>query len=153
MSGKYIAYGILGLIGFIILMLGLGILSLPIHSISKQSQAAHDIIDETYTADNAIYNYEWFKLTYEDIQATEKNIRVTEQQIVDFKTMYGSNATEWDYTTKQQYGQLTTQLTGQRLYYNDLRAEYNAKANMVNRNIFNDNLPMFIDELLPMTNL
>ncbi|MEK6882316.1 MAG: hypothetical protein AABY22_22040, partial [Nanoarchaeota archaeon] len=34
---------------------------LPVKTVTSQIDAASDIIDKTYTADNAIYNYEWFK--------------------------------------------------------------------------------------------
>lgn len=152
MSTKYVALGIVALIALYFIAIIAGIVALPFHSIGKQQETAHDIIDQTYTADNAIYNYEWFKTQYEKIEATKQNIEATDAQVKDFKEVYG-NSTEWDYTTKQQYTQLQTQRTGQIQYCNDLIADYNARSKMANRAIFNDNLPMFVDEILPMTNI
>ena len=109
----------------------------------KQVDTAHDIIDKIYTADNAIYNYEWFKTQYEKIQATEKQIDNTQMQKDEFKELYG-NVSNWDFTTKQEYNRLQTTLLGQKNHYESIVADYNARAKMANRNIFNDKLPFDI---------
>ena len=132
--------------------IGFGVIALPFHSISKQAEVAPEIIDQTITANNAIYNYEWFKQQYQDIGVAKQNVEVTDMQIVDFKTTYG-NATAWDYSTKQLYSQLQTQRTGQIQYYNELVGDYNARASMANRAIFKDNLPFHVDEIMTVTNI
>ena len=140
----------------IVLLLGawgvgmvLGYAWTPFHTAEKTLDAQYGVIDKTVTADNAIYNYEWFKQQYEDMQATKRKIINTQDQIKDFKATFGENASQWDYTTAQTYNQLQTQLTGQRNYYEDQAAKYNARAQMVNRNIFNDNLPGYVEAVLP----
>jgi hypothetical protein len=37
-------------------------------------QTVNDAVNKTINADNAIYNYEWFKQKYEEIQATKIQI-------------------------------------------------------------------------------
>ena len=111
----------------------------------KQVDTAHDIIDQTYTADNAIYNYEWFKTQYEKIQATEKQIDNTMMLKDDFKETYGEAST-WDWSTKEEYGRISTTLLGQKNHYESLVADYNARSNMANRVIFKGKIPFSVDK-------
>lgn len=110
-----------------------------------QVDSAHDIIDKTYDAQNAIYNYEWFKTQYEKIQATENQIDNTAMLKDEFKETYGETST-WDYTTKQDYSRLQTTLLGQKNHYENIVAEYNARSKMANRNIFKGKLPFSVDK-------
>ena len=111
----------------------------------KQVDTAHQIIDKTYDADNAINNYEWFKLQYENIQATEKQIDNSVTELDNFKEMFGEPK-EWDYTTKQEYSRLSSISLGQKNHYESQVAEYNAKSKMANRNIFMNKLPFNVDK-------
>jgi hypothetical protein len=131
--------------------LGLGIITLPWHSVSAQVDTSHSVIDKTYTADNAIYNYEWFKTQYNDIKATENKITNTQTQMDSYFTTYGNDTSKWDYQTKNTYSQLQTTYLGQKSYYEDLVSEYNARSEMANRNIFKDKFPMHVDNILERT--
>lgn len=110
-----------------------------------QVDSAHEIIDKTYDADNALYNYEWFKSQYEKIDAAEKQIDNTHMEVDDYKDMYG-DPTEWDWQTKQDYSQLRTTFLGQKNHYESLVADYNARSKMANRNIFQNGLPFDVDK-------
>jgi len=120
---------------------------LPAKTVTTQIDSAGNIIDKTYDADNAIYNYEWFKTQYEDIQATERIIRNTKIEMDAYKEMYG-NVSGWDWQTKQDYNSLQKKYLGQQNFYEDLVAEYNARSNMANREIFKDKLPLHVDKVL-----
>lgn len=120
---------------------------LPGKTVTTQIDSAGNIIDKTYDADSAIYNYEWFKTQYEDIQATERIIRNTKTEMDAYKEMYG-NVSIWDWQTKQDYNSLQKKYLGQQNYYEDLVAEYNARSNMANREIFKDKLPLHVDKVL-----
>lgn len=111
----------------------------------KQVDTAHDIIDQTYTADNAIYNYEWFKTQFEKIKATERQIDNTMIEKDEFQELYG-NASNWDWTTKESYSRISATLLGQRNHYESIVAEYNARSKMANRKIFKDKLPFEVDK-------
>jgi len=111
----------------------------------KQVDSAHEIVDKTYDADNAIYNYEWFKTQYEKIQAAERQIDNTNMQLDDFQDMYGEPK-EWDIATKQEYQRTKTVLLGQKNHYESLVADYNARSKMANRNIFQNKLPFNVDK-------
>lgn len=120
---------------------------LPAKTVTTQIDSAGNIIDKTYNADNAIYNYEWFKTQYEDIQATERIITNTKTEMDAYKEMYG-NVSNWDWQTKQDYNSLQKKFLGQQNYYEDLIADYNARSNMANREIFKDKLPLHVDKVL-----
>lgn len=116
-------------------------------TITTQIDSASDVIEKTYDADNAIYNYEWFKQQEADIRAAEKQIGNMKYSLDAYKDMYG-DPKEWDFQTKQDYNSQNTKYIGQRNYYEELVEDYNARANMANRNIFDDKLPLSIDKIL-----
>ena len=116
-------------------------------TITTQIDSAAEVIEKTYDADNAIYNYEWFKQQEADIRAAEKQIGNMKHSLDEYKDMYG-DPTEWDFQTKQDYNSQNTKYIGQRNYYEELVEDYNARANMANRNIFDDKLPLNIDKIL-----
>ena len=123
-------------------------LLLPVKVVTNQIDSAGNIIDKTYNADNAIYNYEWFKTQYERILANRNNIETQKQALLDFKELYGNDAKEWDYFTKEEYNRLNTIYIGLMNQDENLVADYNARSKMANRNIFNDKLPMNVDKML-----
>ena len=120
---------------------------LPFLTVTSQIDIAGDIIDKTYDADNAIYNYEWFKQRYEDIQATETKISNTKKNMEEYRDLYG-DASEWDWQTKQGYNSLNTVYLGQQNYYEEIVADYNARSKMANREIFKEKLPLHVDKML-----
>lgn len=137
-------------VGIILILFSISIVSyfwLVPEIFFKQVDTAHDIIDVTYTSDNAIYNYEWFKKQYESIHATEKQIDNTMIHLDEFKELFG-NVSTWDWSTKQEYNRLSSTLLGQKNHYESIVADYNARSKMANRNIFKDKLPYAIDEKL-----
>ena len=117
------------------------------HIFFKQVDSAHDIVDKTYSAENAIYNYEWFKTQYEKIGAAERQIDNTYMEVEDYKLMFGEPI-NWDWQTKQDYSHLKTTFLGQKNHYEGLVAEYNARSKMANRNIFVDKLPFDLEKKL-----
>lgn len=147
---KTITVAIIALMLLIALISGGWVLKavlLPAKTVTTQIDSAGNIIDKTYDANNAIYNYEWFKTQYEDIQATERIISNTKTEMDAYKEMYG-NVSGWDWQTKQDYNSLQKKYLGQQNYYEDLVAEYNARSNMANREIFKDKLPLHVDKVL-----
>ena len=120
---------------------------LPAKTVITQIDSAGHIIDATYDPDAAIYNYEWFKTQYEDIQATERIIQNTDDQMDEYKEMY-RHTSNWDWQTKQDYNSLQKKFLGQQNYYEDLVANYNARSKMANREIFKDKLPLHVDKIL-----
>jgi len=142
---------ILAIVAMIVLIVTIWALRyalLPVRTVTSQISGAEDIIDKTYDADNAIYNYEWFKTQYEKIEAEKEKLENLDTEIEDFVKLYGSDANVWDFETKRAHSRLTSTRLGLRNHLNDLIAEYNARSKMANRNIFQDKLPVHVDEML-----
>lgn len=141
---------ILTIIGFIVgyfvlgyTLVALNIVALPLFKLQTQVNNAGKIIEKTYDADNAIYNYEWFKQQYEDIEATKNKIKNAQTDIDDFETAAGARSS-WTFEDKTEDARLHAVLSGLKQHYEDQVAQYNARAKMANRNVFQNNLPTFI---------
>lgn len=117
----------------------LGVLSLPFHMASNTVETGHGVIDKTINADNAIYNYEYFRQAVEDIKAMNNKVELSKQATLDFKATYGDPST-WSYATGTEYSRLQAVQQGQESMLEDMIATYNARSNMANRNIFQDGL-------------
>jgi len=116
-------------------LMGLGILIGGInYGINLMSQPAK-IIEKTLDADNVISNYEWFKNTYHDIQATDIKISIAQEDIKNFNESAGSR-NKWTFEDKNESSRLSSVLTGLKNYRQDLTAQYNARAKMLNRKFF-----------------
>lgn len=112
-----------------------------LYQFGQQKQAGKNIIDQTQTAENAINNYEWFKTQKQKIDSMREKIENQRQQIKTFKQTYGDDPSKWDRTTKEQYNRMTNRLLGYQNQHENLVADYNARSNMQNRNVFKDKLP------------
>lgn len=130
-----------------ILLFAIKVVLLPVKTVTEQLDSAGNIIEKTYDSDNAIYNYEWFKTQFEKINANREQIKTIKQEVDDYKLMYG-NVSTWDYQTKEEYSRLNSIKIGLINQDKNLVAEYNARSKMANRNIFNDKLPFYVDDLL-----
>lgn len=125
-------------------MAALNIIALPLFQLQSKVSTNYGIIQKTYNADNAIYNYEWFKERYEAIQAIDNKITIADQSVEGFKSSAGDRS-NWTFEDKTEDSRLHTVAQGLRSQKEDLVAEYNARAKMANRNIFQNNLPLFIN--------
>lgn len=148
---KYVGLGILGLFGTFILYLVLGytlvamnIVALPLFKLQTQVNSAQGIITKTYDPNNAIYNYDWFKERYQSIQALDTQI----QQAQDSETSYNADLPKdrstWGYAQQTESARLHSVVLGLQQAKQQQVAEYNARAQEVNRNIFINGLPTFI---------
>lgn len=144
---KYFFIALFTVVAISLAGFGLKVLMFPANTATNLLNTAYDASNKTLNADNAIYNYEWFKKQYEDIQATSKKIDNIKVQLDSFVSFAGDRST-WTFEDKQQYSTLQSTLLGTQNYYESAVAEYNARAKMANRNIFiNSILPSFIESL------
>ena len=96
---------------------------------------ANRIFEKTVDADNVIYNYEWFKTQYQEIQSLERKVAIAQQSISLFEASAGPRDS-WDFRTRDEAFRLNSNLSGVRNVRSDAIAEYNARARMANRSIF-----------------
>lgn len=96
------------------------------------------IVTKTLDADNVIYNYEYFRSQYADIEGMTPQIRVVaaEKQAIE-----NLARDRWTRATEDRYNQLSAQLTGLENKRIRMIQEYNGRASQANRSIFLAGLP------------
>jgi len=133
------------IIGLLVAGFAVRIIFFPVHTASKLIETGYDVVDDTLNAENAIYNYEWFKRQKESIDATGKKLVIAKGAVATFKTDAG-NRSNWTFEDKGESARLSAVAQGIDSQLEDMIAEYNARTKMANRNIFQDGiLPDFID--------
>lgn len=133
---------VLGAIG-----MGLRILFFPATVATNMIDTAYDANKKIINADNAIYNYEWFKQKYQDIEATKRQLKIAQANQQSFRIDLGERTT-WTFEDKTEDARLNAVVLGLQNNYESQIGDYNARASMATRNIFEDNvLPNYIDAL------
>ena len=99
------------------------------------AQQAGRIYKKTLDADNVVYNYEYFKQAWQDYGALREKLGAAEEELATFKESAGPRA-DWTFEDKQEFSRLTANVTGIKNIQADIKATYNARANMVNRSLF-----------------
>lgn len=143
---------IIGIILLIVLGMGLltiagaafNIITIPWLKFTSQVQMNRDIVTKTYTADNAIYNYHWFQERAQAITALEQKTSDAKVALDSFEKDAGVHK-DWTFEDKDEDSRLRTIYLGLQTQYHDIVAEYNARAGEVDRNIFQNGLPLFIN--------
>ncbi len=129
----------------------LKIVLFPVTTATNLIDTAYDANSKVINADNAIYNYEWFKQTYQDIQANEQQLANATSSLHEFEASAGDRK-NWDFQDKEQDGQLRTVVLGLQNYLATNIANYNARASEATRNIFEHSvLPNYISALTFIT--
>ena len=143
--GKVIGFFILAIVGITAVGFGLKVILFPVHTAGNLVKTAYDVNDKTLNADNAIYNYEWFKRQKESIDATGKKLVIAQRTVETFKVDAGDRK-NWTFEDKTESARLSAISQGVESQLKDMIAEYNARTQMANRAIFQDGiLPNFID--------
>jgi len=93
------------------------------------------IVEKTLDADNVIYNYEWFKRQFRAVNAIDKKIALQQEAVTNFEKSAGPRK-EWTFEDKTEHARISSIVTGLGQQRADMVAEYNARANMANREIF-----------------
>lgn len=133
------------IIGFVALgALGtaLNLITIPWLKFDSQVQMNRDIVTKTYNADNAIYNYHWFKERSAAITALDQTIQQSQASMTSFEVSAGPRAS-WTFEDKTEDNRLRQVILGQQAQYNSLANEYDARAKEADRAIFQDGLPLF----------
>lgn len=137
---------LLGIVLIVFFLFG-GIIFFPWHVFNRQVDLAYDATNQTLNADNAIYNYEWFKQTHQDIIANQEKIDNARIARDNFELSAGDRST-WTFEDKNEHARLNSIVLGLQNHQSQVVANYNARASMANRNIFEDSiLPNYIDAL------
>lgn len=113
----------------------------PVNTLDKSIDTAYGVVDKTLDADNAIYNYEWFKDQEAHIRACLKNEEISKEEWDLFKSELPEDREKWTREDKQEESSLRNSYYALQKLTNLAIEDYNSKSQMANRNIFKDNLP------------
>lgn len=108
---------------------------LPLHVANRAVETAYGVVDKTLNADNVIYNYEWFKRSYNSYKALKDKYVTAKSSVNQFLVDYPDKE-KWDDKDKTEYSRLNTVAQSYQNQLNDAEAEYNARSSMANRSIF-----------------
>lgn len=107
-------------------------------AVSTAWNTSTGVVEKTLDPDNVIYNYEWFKQTAEDLDAIEKNIIISKQGIDEHISTLPKDRTKWTSEDKEELARLRSIHTGQKMHFEQVKADFKAKSKMVNRAIFKE---------------
>jgi hypothetical protein len=108
---------------------------------------AYDANRQIINADNAIYNYEWFKQKYQDIEVSKRQFKLALNNYNAFREELGPRE-EWTFEDRNERSRLNVVQLGIQTNLESQIGDYNARASMATRNIFEDSvLPSYIDAL------
>lgn len=142
---KIFGITVLVVIGFVLLGVvgtALNLITIPWLKFTSQVQTNRDIVTKTYNADNALYNYRWFKDRHEAIKASEVQIENAMAVQANFKLEAGPRK-DWTFEDKTEDARLGSVVLGLKNHYQEIVAEYNSRAKQADRAIFIDELPLF----------
>jgi len=152
MSGKKIFWlSVLAIVILVFAVPAMRVALFPFFVANEAISSAEGIVDRTLDADNVIYNYEWFKLRWEKIEARRREVRITQQTYDDFVESAGPRE-NWDFRDKDEDARLRSVVLGNKISLEEMIAEYNARSKMMNRQIFKGtspgqaDLPIIVDE-------
>lgn len=128
----------------IIILAGLSIVGGWVGTASFLMNQPARIIQQTFDANNVIYNYEWFRQQYQDVEAMKMKI-VNSQSQLDSWISSAPDRSDWKTQDRQTHSQLNSIVLGQKNQLAQMIANYNARATMANRSIFMSGLPSTID--------
>lgn len=112
----------------------------------EQRQAGEDAVSDTLSWESAKEDYEFFRTQKEDIEATRKQLRNYQQQDRQFHNTYGNDSSEWARSTRIRHGRIHDRVVAAQNKHADQVAEYEARANMAHRSIFQCGLPYDMDQ-------
>lgn len=147
---KFIGIAILALFGLMAIgavSMGLRVLFFPATVATNMIDTAYDANRQIINADNAIYNYEWFKQKKADIDASKSQLDIAKRNNDSYVASLGDRST-WGFEEKGEVARLNAVVLGIENNIQNQIQDYNARANMATRNIFEDHvLPNYIDAL------
>jgi hypothetical protein len=120
----------------------------PVNTVNQSVDMAYGVVNETLDADNAIYNYEWFKQQEADIERCLNAERVAEDEYDAFVAALSAGRSQWEGFDKKEEASLRNSVTACKKITDKAIQDYNARAAMVNRAVFKDNLPTNISRAL-----
>lgn len=99
------------------------------------AEQAVSVAQQTFHADNVIYNYEWFHTRYAEWQTAGTNAETKERELQRFLVLAGP-ANTWSVGVQREVSQLRVELSGLQAQRVSIANEYNSHVAMANRDLF-----------------
>lgn len=113
----------------------------PMNTFEKSVDTAYQVTDKVLDGDKAIYDYEWFKRQEAAIRTNLQNEVIAQEEYDAYVAGLPADRTTWGDFEKQEEASLRNSASALEKLTNRSMEDYNAKSEMVSRNIFKDNLP------------
>ena len=109
-----------------------------INLIMTPVKTAKDIVEKTLDADHVLAEYQFFKQQYSDWKAINVKVARADTSAARFKRDAGPRS-EWGFEDKNEMSRLNSIADGLRYQREDIESKYNAKSQMLNKNLFKTN--------------
>lgn len=145
---KYFFIGVGILVILIIGGIAIDIVMFPVNTAQKEINTAYQAQDQVLNGQNAIYNYEWFKQQYQDIQASKVELSNAQASYASYTASLPTDRSQWSYEDDTEVARLNSVVLGLENNLESNIADYDARASEATRNIFQDGVvPSYIDAL------
>lgn len=114
----------------------------------EEREAGEEVIEDTVTSENAIEEYEWFRMQYSEIETERNQLENARGERERFYEVYGEDPQNWSRTAEEEHNRIQTRITAREDELDNLVGEYNARSEMRNRALFKCQLPYQVDERL-----
>jgi hypothetical protein len=103
--------------------------------ITLPMRTATGVAERTFNPDAVIANYEWFKRQVQDVKAIDGRLDAARRARSDFEASAGGRET-WKSDDRQEWNRLNSIVLGLEGQRTSMVAEYNARTQMANRDLF-----------------
>jgi hypothetical protein len=103
--------------------------------VTQPFRTATGIVSRTLNPDSVLYNYEWFKRQVQDVGAMDERLRAARLAQKSFEAAAGSRDS-WKFDDRQEWNRLNAVVLGLEGQRAAMVAEYNARTQMANRDLF-----------------
>ena len=100
--------------------------------VTAPARGAAGVIEQTFDADNILYNYEFFRDAYNQVLAMDANYESARVAADTYKEIAG----QMSLLEQREFVRLDTIARGIRMAQNNLIAEYNSNSGQANREAF-----------------
>jgi len=133
---------------FLVVLLIINYVWFPFLTFTENREAGQDVVEQTIDAENAIQEYEQFRVLYNDIQAQHAQLQNEQEALDRFYNVYGENPDEWSRQARQDHSRIQQRITGYQNQLENLIAEYNTMSETATSEIFQCSLPYQVEDRL-----
>lgn len=119
----------------ILVFAGIGLVGMAVSILTAPARSVTGIVNRTLDSENVIANYEWFKRQNQDVKAIDARLDASRNAVKSFEASAGPRTT-WTFEDKQESNRLNSIVLGLEGQRASMVAEYNARTQMMNRDLF-----------------